>query len=767
MNPSDNRVPGDDFARDNRASPVEDRQWITLFKDALKSAKDFQTTKLQASWSRNYRAFANRHMNGSKYDTYRYRARSKLFKPKTRAAVRKNDATAAQSMFSTEDVVSITPERAGDKLQMSMARFLHEDMNYRLDRSNKWAGPNWFLTAIGARQDTQLAGICVSKQYWEYEERTISKYVDVQSQTIMLDETGMPVIDIPTGQPVMQVTVEQGIEDTVEIVRDRPMILLIPPEHAMIDRTGDWRDPIQEGGFFIAAMPARIDDVEYIVEQQASRNVMGGGAWRSDIDLAQLRQAKTQKQDNAAAVRRARDDGMDRYDGAFQGKDNETVWLYECFYRKDGEDWHYWVLGESILLSDPRPTIESYPEQAGDRPYVRGLGALESHKTHPMAPVESWQPLQMEINDTTNLTLDAMKMSISPITKIKKGKGVDLKQVQNRGPDASLMVVDMDDVMFDRAPSPDGNSQLSVNIMSNDMDELAGVFAQGSVQSNRMLNETVGGMQMLSASANALTEFDLRVWVETWVEPALAQFVNLIKHYESDEVVIAVAGERAGLIENLVAGDGNHQALDPQGQQQDAEEEQNPFEPPISIHDALESLDKAHVAIKVNVGIGALDTTQRMQRFMGGVNITKDLAPLLADQGIQPNGAALLQEAWGLCGYKDGDRFFTKARSSKGDEGPPPDIQKEIVRQKGVMDKAELDSQTKVQIEQIKAGLQAREISLQEREFEHQRMMDQVQTAMQRQEAALQVQDKNLKDIMALLQQVMPKQPAQQFPRAQ
>jgi hypothetical protein len=595
LNPSNNRVPGEEFRRESTEAPPDDKTWIDLFKTSVRSARDFQTSKLQASWSRNYRAFANRHMNGSKYDTYRYRARSKLFKPKTRAAVRKNDATAAQSMFSTEDVVSITPERAGDKLQTSMARFLHEDLNYRLDRSNKWAGPNWFLTAIGARQDTQLTGICVSKQYWEYEERTVSTYVDVTTQTMALDETGMPVIDMVTGQPVMKDVVEQGIEDTIEIVRDRPMITLIPPEHALIDRTGDWRDPIQEGGFFIAAMPARLDDVEYTIKQQASRNVMGGGTWRSDIDIAKLRQAKSQKSDNAAAVRRARDDGMDRYDGAFQGKDNETIWLYECFYRKDGEDWHFWMLGENILLSDPRPTIESYPEQFGDRPYVRGLGALETHKTHPMAPVESWQPLQMEINDTTNLTLDAMKMSISPITKIKKGRGVDLKQVQNRGPDASVMVQEMDDVTFDRAPSPDGNSQMAINIMSNDMDELAGVFAQGSVQSNRMLNETVGGMQLLSASANALTEFDLRVWVETWVEPALSQTVNLIRHYESDEVVIAVAGERAGLIENLVAGEKKSEALDPQGQQQDAEEAQNPFEPPVTIHDALSSLDKAHV----------------------------------------------------------------------------------------------------------------------------------------------------------------------------
>lgn len=754
MNPSGNDVPGEDGleqARSDQQALQPDSYWVECFKRAKKSAADYQQTKLQSAWARNYRAFSNRHFSGSKYDTYRYRSRSKLFKPKTRAAVRKNDATAATSMFSTEDVVSVTPERASDKLQASTAIFLNEDLNYRLDRSNKWAGPNWFLTAIGARQDTQLTGVCVSKQYWEYQERVVDVMVDVEQETLSLDDTGQPVVDLTTGQPVTQKQTVRQMQQQKEITRDRLMILLFPPEQCMIDRTGDWRDPIQEGGAFIAAYPMRMDDVEDIIKQQADRNVMGGKPWRQNIDLAKLKGAKGDRDSAAAAVRRSRDDGMDRYDNVFQGKDNETVWLYEMFYRKDGEDWNWWMLGESTLLSDPRTTEENYPEQKGDRPYVRGLGALETHKTHPMAPVESWQPLQMEMNDITNLSLDAMKMAISPITKVKKGTGVDLKQVQNRGPDASILVTNMDDVTFDRAPGPDGNSQLYTNILSNDFDELAGVFSNGSVQSNRMLNETVGGMQLLSASANALTEFDLRIWVETWVEPCLAQCINCIRYYESDEVVISVAGERAGLIENIVAGNSNMSSLDPQAQQADAQQQQNPFEPPVSIHDVLGNLDTAQVSVRVNVGIGALDTTQRMQKFMSAVSITKDMSPMLAQQNIQPNGAALLQEAWGLCGYKDADRFFTKAPPQQQDDGPPPEAQLEMLKQKGAMDKANLQAQTQIQVAEIKAQVDKQANDIQEREFAFQQAMAQMQINMQQ-------QSQNFEAIMQLLQQITPKQ---------
>ena len=87
-----------------------------------------------------------------------------------------------------------------------------------------------------------------------------------------------------------------------------------------------------------------------------------------------------------------------------------------------------------------------------------------------------------------------------------------------------------------------------MNNLNVDFDELAGVFSPSSVQTNRQLNETVGGMQMLQGGTNATTEFDLRVWVETWAEPALRQMCALIKHYESDKTAIAIAGETAGLI---------------------------------------------------------------------------------------------------------------------------------------------------------------------------------------------------------------------------
>ena len=64
--------------------------------------------------------------------------------------------------------------------------------------------------------------------------------------------------------------------------------------------------------------------------------------------------------------------------------------------------------------------------------------------------------------------------------------------------------------------------------LNADFDDLAGNFSIGSVQTNRSLGETVGGMKMMTSNANAAGEFDLRIFVETWVEPTLRQIVKLV-----------------------------------------------------------------------------------------------------------------------------------------------------------------------------------------------------------------------------------------------
>jgi hypothetical protein len=48
--------------------------------------------------------------------------------------------------------------------------------------------------------------------------------------------------------------------------------------------------------------------------------------------------------------------------------------------------------------------------------------------------------LQQESNDIRNLSLDALKQNIMPVTKVVRGKNVDLDQLKRRGQGSSVMV---------------------------------------------------------------------------------------------------------------------------------------------------------------------------------------------------------------------------------------------------------------------------------------------------------------------------------------
>jgi hypothetical protein len=267
-----------------------------------------------------------------------------------------------------------------------------------------------------------------------------------------------------------------------------------------------------------------------------------------------------------------------------------------------------------------------------------------------MSPVESWQQLQQEANDITNLRLDQMKQVVTPITKVKRGRQVDMDAVMRRGQDTVVMVTDKDDVEWDRPPDVPPSAMAEGNILNNDFDELAGTFSQSSIQSNRSLNETVGGMNLLNSAANSVTEFDLRVWIETWVEPTLWQVVKLEEYYESDEKILAIAGQRAELVEKY--------GIDA-----------------ITDHLLMED-----ITLRVSAGIGAAAPEQRLGKFSTAADIVgKILLPFIENGSVKarPKADAIVEEVFGIAGYKGaGSRFFDIADPNapqQPEAAPPPD----------------------------------------------------------------------------------------------
>lgn len=611
-------------------SAVDGINFLALLARADEQSKQYQMRTVDKALAASYRAWQSQHAENSKYQGEAFRGRSRLFVPKTRAAVRKNLAAAAGALFSTEDVTNIGAMFEDDPQQRATASVIKADMEYRMSHGSSSFGIPWFLIAMGAALDGQLTGVCFSKQSWEFEERGTGKFEAVPVPVI--DDMGQPILD-EVGMPVVEI-VEREIMRTV---KDRPMSDLHPIENIGVDPAAPWHSVVQDGRWFFCRYPMGLSDARAMIKAgQEKRN----GGWLPDVSDATLRKGRVD--DERSGARRVRENGGDHYEEASsQSNDLDIVWLQENFFRIGGIDYHFWSVGKHAIISDVRQTWESYPEFGGQRPYVMGLSQLDTHKVFPQSPVESWQPLQLEMNDIANLRLDTLKRSIAPLPKVKRGKNVDLKALQRRGqPETMLLVDSLDDVEFVNVPGANGAAFQETSITNANFDELAGVFSTSSVQQSRQLNETVGGMSLMSRAANSVSEFDLRIWIETWVEPVLRQIVQLIRYHESDERLVAVAGQQARAFSRY------------------------------GYMPTLDDFAQCEVTVRVNAGIGAADPIQKLQKLKFAFEMLGPMLPEAAAQGITPNVEALIEEVMGGAGFRDGRRFFEHGEPQQQGEDP-------------------------------------------------------------------------------------------------
>ena len=103
--------------------------------------------------------------------------------------VRKAEAQTAVAFFANSDIVSIDPTDDDNPLQLASSKIMQELLNYRLTKTIPW-----FQTLCGARQDTEVMGICVAKAYWKFDEQfshTESRNViDQFNNSPQMDENG-------------------------------------------------------------------------------------------------------------------------------------------------------------------------------------------------------------------------------------------------------------------------------------------------------------------------------------------------------------------------------------------------------------------------------------------------------------------------------------------------------------------------------------------------------------------------------------------------
>lgn len=549
--------------------PDPGRDFQALARDAYTASTTYFDSSIRKQVEAAIRQFQGVHPIGSKYFSDPYRTRSRLFRPKTRAMVRKAEAVAAEALFATADVISIKSVDDNNPRKSAGAALMKELMAYRLDKSIPW-----FLVACGAYQDALVTGAVVSYQYWQYD-------------------------------PKKKV--------------DRPYIELMALENFRFDPGASWLDPVNTSPYNIRRVPMFVKDV---------KARMRSGKWTTYSDAELL----------TAASRMSDTTRLTRERGRTDSTQNPTsitnftiVWVHQIVMDIDGEDMVWWCLdGDYKLLTTPKPIAQVW--RHGKRPFVMGYAIIETHKSYPDGAVGITRDVQAEINEIANQRIDNVKFAMNKRYFVRRNGQVDLRSISRNVPGSSTLMTDTEkDVKVVDTKDVTSSAYQEQDRLNLDFDDVSGTFSPSSVQSNRHLNETVGGMKLLSVNTNQVGAYQLRTFCETWAEPVLRQVALLESFYETDETILQLAGQQADLKQ-------------------------------WGIDEVDDDLMEQEVNLRIDVGMGATNPQEQVNNFMLAMRSLKEL---LADGVLEKYGmdiGEVIKELFGKLGYRDGKRFYPNAK---------------------------------------------------------------------------------------------------------
>jgi hypothetical protein len=621
------------------------RTLLDMAKEADRIARNYFNQNNKSEWERAYKSYRSEHFAGSKYTSNEWKGRSRLFRPKTKTAGRKDQQALASALFSTPNVVTIGPGNEADPRQEASAAIKQQLINYRLTRQNEQAAIPWFTISMGAAQTSFNAGVIVSKQYWCREVEMVDQQQPVMGGIERDPMTGedlpqQPVLD-EMGQPMMETT---QVERTI---LDRPDITLFPPENVHIDPTAPWTSPVQGGAYILLDTPMTVDGVVEMMSK--NRNTYSEVEWL-DVSRDEIERHANFAGDTEG-VRRAREGGNDRYRDSTGSTTNAStswgvVWVKDCYIRYQGKDWTFYSIGTDLIISKPKLVKDTYPAFNGQRPIIYGYGQIEAFRITPQSKNVAMQPLQQEANDIANLRLDQLKNVVMPLAKVARGADVDTEMLKRRGPNVTVLMKNPEtDLIWDRPPDIPASAYQEQNLVNADMDDLNGSFTGSSVATNRQMNETVGGMNLMSGAANAATEFDLRVIIETWVEPVLAQVIKLEEYYEVDPVILGLCGARAQLLEKH------------------------------GISEIDDDLLNRQVTTTVDAGLGSSDPMQKLQKLQIAFQTAGPIiAPGVQSGEVKIKYKEVVTACFGAAGFSDAGERFIEVKEPQ-EMPPPPEVQ--------------------------------------------------------------------------------------------
>ena len=467
---------------------TDQRGWLARARAAYRTSTSYFDSNFRKQWEDSIRSFNNQHPGDSKYNAASYDKRSRLYRPKIRSVIRKNEAAAAAAFFSNMDTVDVSASDQTDKVQIASADLMKQLVAYRLKKSIPW-----FQTVLGGIQDAQTVGAVVGHVYWKYEQ-------------------------------------------TEHVKIDKPCVDLIPIENVRFDPSASWIDPVNTSPYWIHLIPMYAMDV---------RAKMETGEWIE----TELNTATIGVSDSTRVARNVNKE--DPQSGESRAIDDyELVWVQRHIHRRGGTDWEFYTLADVALLCDPVPLKEVVFH--GQRPYIMGCCIIETHKTLPSGVPTLARGLEDEINEIANQRIDNVKFALNKKWFAKRGVEVDLAGLVRNVPGGVVMMNDpVNDVREITWPDVTASSYQEQQGLDMSMDELLGNFNPAALMTAGAGNAPARNMAMLNQSNGTLVEYLIRTYVETFVEKVLRQLVLLEQKYETDRVIMGIAAKSSKMMQKF------------------------------------------------------------------------------------------------------------------------------------------------------------------------------------------------------------------------
>lgn len=545
-------------------------------KNAFRTSTTYFDSNFRKDLDNSLRAFNNQHPSDSKYNGETFNKRSKLYRPKTRTIMRKNEAALCSALFSNLDLIETQAVDGSNKEEIVSADVMKEVLQQRLTVSIPW-----FKFSIGGLQDAMNQGPVIAHNFWCHRgiTRRDGKYV---------------------------------------VLEDRPCMELIPLENMRFDPSCSWVDPINTSPYLIQLIPMYIGDVK----ERMKRDDPKGRRWRTLSDDV-LMMARDNSDDSTRAART--NQNQDASQQARDVTDYDIVWVHRHIHRWQGEDFEWYMLASKHMLTEPEPLEINV--WFGERPYVMGAWTVETHKPVPASLPTLGRGLQDETNDIGNQRSDNVKLVLNKRWFAKRSANVDTNSLVRNVPGGVTMVNDVEkDVKEVTWPDVTQSAYEEQNRVDGDFDALLGNFNPMALgPGGRSPRESFGTINAVQSPALMMTEYTLMTYVQTFLLPCLRQLVLLEQYYESDMVLLAVAGQKAKIAQRF------------------------------GVDEVTDAILEKRIAVNINIGMGATDPAMKMQRFAGGLKTYSEVC------AKPPPGMDLKEvgkEIMALSGYQDGLRFF-------------------------------------------------------------------------------------------------------------